>query len=176
MPEAHPVLLAPLRPEDCATLFEWINDRDSVRLNSSYRPVHPDAHASWFQSVQNRSDMAMFAIRSRAEDRLIGTCQLLAIHPVHRSAELQIRLGDPAARGQGFGTAAVRLLAAFGFEDLNLHRIYLNVFADNLRAQACYAKAGFVEEGRAREAAWIGGRWVDQVTMGLLRSDWKGPA
>ena len=54
---------------------------------------------------------------------------------------------------------------------VGLHRIGLKVFAHNERAIACYAACGFVEEGREREAAYVGGAWRDDVIMGVLASD-----
>jgi RimJ/RimL family protein N-acetyltransferase len=87
---------------------------------------------------------------------------------VHRSAELQIRIGDASARGRGLGSEAVRLLVEFGFRDLNLHRIWLRVFRSNTRALRTYAAAGFVKEGIMRDAAFIDGRFVDVVVMRKL--------
>jgi len=34
---------------------------------------------------------------------------------------------------------------------------------------------GFVEEGRQRKHLWLGGRYVDNVLMGVLREEWMGP-
>ena len=49
-----------------------------------------------------------------------------------------------------------------------LHRIDLRVLAYNTRATRCYLRAGFVEEGREREAALVDGTWHDDVIMGIL--------
>ena len=97
--------------------------------------------------------------------KLIGTCQLHSISAVHRHAELQIRIGDVKQRGHGYGTDAVQLLLKFGFDDLNLHRIFLHVFADNKAAVRTYEKCGFKREGILRHAAHIDGRYVDDVLM-----------
>ena len=56
----------------------------------------------------------------------------------------------------------------FGFDDLNLHRIYLSVFKNNERAISAYRKCGFAEEGVMREAAFIDGQWLDVALMGLI--------
>ena len=162
------VKLSALAPADSETLRAWINDRELVLNNAPYRPVHAAQHEAWFAAVQERPDAVIFAIRLVDGDRLIGTCQLLQIHPVHRSAELQIRIGEADARGQGHGSEAVRLLLDFAFRDLNLHRVYLNVFASNAAAIRAYEKAGFIHEGTAREAAFIDGRYVDVAQMAAL--------
>jgi diamine N-acetyltransferase len=165
------VQLVPLREEFRSALFEWINERDEVLSNSAYRPVHRSQHDQWFDAIQTRADVTIFGITTLAEGRLVGSCQLHNISQVHRTAELQVRIGDTAARGKGHGREALRLLLDFGFDDLNLHRIYLHVLADNARAHALYLSLGFVEEGRLREAVFIDGARQDVFVMGILRSE-----
>ena len=170
------IRLAPVRLADSEAMFEWINDRELVLLSAPYRPVGEGAHRLWFDSVQQRSDNALFGIRLIADDSLIGTCQLVGLDPLNRSARLQIRIGVARMRGKGHGTAAVRLLVEHGFKDLNLHRVELGVFAHNAAAQRAYEKAGFVVEGCRREAAWIDGRFCDLVLMAMLQTQWRGGA
>src|SRR4029079_19070609 len=113
----------PLEARDAEALWEWINTRDLVVLSSPYRPVHAANHQGWFEQIQKQSDAVIFGIRSSATGLLIGTCQLHSIHPVHRSAELQIRIGRSEARGKGYGSTALCQLLHFGFNDLNLRRV-----------------------------------------------------
>lgn len=166
------IQLRELRRGDSQVLYGWINDRDLVVHNAPYRPVGIVAHEDWFDSMlMSHLDVVMFGIETVDSSELIGTCQLLKIHPVHRNAELQIRIGNEAHRGKGFGSQAIRLLTAFGFNDLNLHRIYLHVFDSNALALKAYRKCGFVEEGTLRDGAFIDGKWVDIVMMAKLRGE-----
>lgn len=173
MTESPPVTLGPLTQDDSEVLFSWINDQRTVELNSTFRPVHRSGHDAWFKSVQSRQDLVIFAIREQNSGRIVGTCQLFDIHPIHRNAELQIRIGREEDRGKGYGKIALVGLTRFGFDSLNLHRIMLRVFGSNQRAIASYVRLGFLEEGRQREAAWISAQWEDVITMGLLRRDWE---
>lgn len=168
---AASVSLTPLRPSDSAALLEWINDRELVLLNAPFRPVTAAEHAEWFDAVQRRADTVIVGIRLAPREELIGTAQLHSIHAANRSAELQIRIADPARRGKGYGTAALRLLLDLAFRDLNLHRVQLHVFATNARAIRTYEKVGFVQEGLLRQAAWIDGSYVDVVAMAILREE-----
>jgi RimJ/RimL family protein N-acetyltransferase len=170
---AERVTLGPLLDADLPVLFRWINEPEQVHWNSAYRPVSETDHRAWFEAVRHRSDVTIFAIRTLPEERLIGSCQLRNIDPVHRNAELQIRIGEVDERGVGYGTHAVRQLLHFGFQDLNLRRVYLNVFAHNAAAIRTYEKAGFRREGVLREAAHIDGRYVDVVVMGILRPEFR---
>jgi RimJ/RimL family protein N-acetyltransferase len=168
---ASDVALAALGDEDLPRLFEWINDRETALFNAAYRPVHEPDHRAWFDDIRARRDVAIFGIRRLRDGELVGSCQLHGIDPVHRSAELQIRIGKPEARGQGLGEQAVRLLLRFGFGDLNLHRIALHVFASNEPALRLYEKVGFRHEGVLRQAAYIDGQYVDVVLMAILQSE-----
>ena len=60
----------------------------------------------------------------------------------------------------------------YGFDQLNFHRIYLRVFAENIRGVHAYEKIGFVHEGRFRETNWRHGRWQDLLVMSILRREW----
>lgn len=161
--------LTALRESDVEILLDWINDRDLVQLSAPYRPVDERDHRRWFDSIRARSDVEIFGIRTLAGDELIGTCQLLHIDPVHRTAELQIRIARPEARGRGFGTEALGLLLAHAFRDLGLHRVQLHVLSSNHVALCTYEGVGFEREGLLREAAWIDNERVDLVIMGILR-------
>jgi diamine N-acetyltransferase len=165
------VVLAPLMAEDSETLLRWIREHDVMILSSPYRPVSEALHRAWFETTQKWDDVVIFAIRLAANDELIGTCQLTSIDDVHRSAEVRIRIGPGDRRGHGYGSEAVRLLSRFAFDDLNLHRIYLYVFATNAIALRAYEKVGFVREGTLRDGAFIEGRYVDVVAMGMLRGE-----
>ena len=167
------VALGPITASDAPILFEWINDRDLVLFNAAYRPTHEAAHLAWVRSLADRRDLVAFAIRTVPGKRLIGVCQLTGIDPIHRRADLQIRMGDDRTRGRGLGLEAVRLLLAFGFGDLNLHRISLQVFATNARAIKTYERAGFRHEGRLRDAMFLDGRFVDVLAMAILDREFR---
>lgn len=161
--------LAPLTDADSAQLFEWINRRELVVSSAPYRPVHQPDHDAWFRAIRSRKDVVIFGIRRAHDHHLVGSCQLHSIDLLHRSAELQIRIGVPSAVGQGIGTAACRALLRHAFEDLNLRRVYLHVLATNAAARHVYEKVGFVTEGVANNAVFIDGQWRDLVMMAIQR-------
>jgi RimJ/RimL family protein N-acetyltransferase len=165
------IMLAPLGDEDSPVLFRWINDHDTVILNAAFHPVSEGDHQAWFDSVRNQDDVAVFGIRLLEDNRLIGSCQLLNINPDHRTADLQIRIGDPPARGRGHGTEAVALLLSHAFHTLKLRRVALHVFATNAAALRLYETSGFRREGILRSAALIDGIAVDVVVMGILAQE-----
>lgn len=173
MLKSKDVYLAPLAEKDYQVLFKWINDRDTVILNSSYRPVSERQHRQWFDSISKRSDTYIFIVKTVKGRKTIGSCQLHSVDLLNSCAELQIRIGDDNQRGKGYGSQAVALLLKFAFTDLNLNRVYLNVFSFNKRAVNSYLKTGFKMEGTLRKAAFVDGKFVDVIHMGILKSEYK---
>jgi ribosomal-protein-alanine N-acetyltransferase len=88
----------------------------------------------------------------------------------HR-ATYSVGLFVAALRGQGLGREITRLVVAWGFGGLGLHRIELEVLAFNTRAIRCYLACGFRSEGVRREAELYPHGWQDLIVMGLLRSE-----
>ena len=64
--------------------------------------------------------------------------------------------------------AAAGLMIRYAFEELKLHRLFLRVYADNIRAINSYEKAGFVEEGRFCDDVYINGQFQDVIFMGMI--------
>lgn len=158
---------------DKSVFFEWINNRSLVINSSAYFPTSEEDHNKWFESItRKRSDRAFLVIEDTECKSVIGYCQLLNIHQVHRTAELQIRIGNQQKQGKGYGTSAVMKLLNFGYMDLGLERIYLHVFANNNRAIHVYEKCGFVKEGVLRSAYFIDGKRHDCLIMSTLKNEY----
>lgn len=160
--------------EDSLKLFQWINDKELVRYNAIYKPIHEITHNEWFKKISNNQNGIIFGIKLTNDNCLIGSCQLFDLHPVFRTAELQIRIGDKEYKSKGYGTIALNMLLDYGFKNLNLNRIFLQVFGDNIRAIKSYNKVGFVTEGTLRQAAFIEGEYKDIVFMGILKDEFYG--
>lgn len=113
-----------------------------------------------------------FAIHALDGDRLIGSIDLGGFDAAARNAWVGIGIGEAEFWGKGYGTEAMRLILRFGFEELNLNRVSLDVFEYNQRGVRSYLKCGFKEEGRHRQALLRGERRWDLIFMGILREEW----
>ena len=91
----------------------------------------------------------------------------------HRRAEVGYALAR-AWWGQGIGTEAVRAMVRFGFEQMNLHRIYAGTILDNYESVSLLENIGFIREGTKRESSWEDdGTFHDSAMYGLLRREFS---
>lgn len=168
------VALGPLHPEDFAPLFRWANDVDAARLNGPYRPADWPSHKDWCETIGRDASKVIFAIRRIGNPAIIGYVQIVNIHAVNRSADIGIRIGDAADRGQGYGSEALQLALLYCWNHLNLNRVALSAFKDNGRAVELYCRAGFRKEGQLRRAVYVNGKWIDVILMAILRPTGAG--
>ncbi|MEV4016772.1 GNAT family protein [Nonomuraea angiospora] len=86
-------------------------------------------------------------------------------------AELDIQLGEKDVWGRGYAAEAMRLMCRYGFNEMRVHRITLDVAAENTAARRVYERVSFVEEGRVRECFRHDGKRHDMILMGLLKDE-----
>jgi RimJ/RimL family protein N-acetyltransferase len=168
--ESKIVTLRPLIEADLPSYFNWINNRELVLYNSNYKPISMLDHLKWFEAVSLQKDISTFSIIENQNNHLIGTCSLRNISLIHKNAELQIRIGEIEYQNKGLGREAINLLIQYAFNDLNLSRVFLHVFSDNLRAVKTYEHCGFEIEGLMRNAAYIDGEYKNINIMAVLKN------
>lgn len=167
------VTLRPVRPADYEQLYAWRIDLATWGDQQEVAP-YPMTLAEYVrrndESAQDQSKGVSFA--AEVDGTLIGRAGMFAFDELARNAEVGLGLG-PDHRGKGYGREILRLLLSYGFTHRNLHRVWLECSAENERAVRAYRAAGFTEEGRLRDHAWINGRYVDVVRMAVLRAEWE---
>src|SRR5439155_1680632 len=102
----------------------------------------------------------------------LGHVGFIALHAIdwrNRSATGGLILGERSAWGQGLATEAVRVRTRFAFDQLGLHRIEGHTVNPAMRR--VYIKAGYRDEGVARQKLWRDGRWLDAYLFSVLETD-----
>ena len=157
-------LMASSRP----TLAQW--------LSSTVRPQSA-AEMAALLLTQARSNQ-----EGRAAHRLIevggevaGVCSLHGINLAHGYARLGYWLADHHV-GKGTMGLALRLLLAYAFDELGLHRLELGCAPENVRSCKVAERLGFRLEGELRDAQFLNGRFWNMRCYGLLADEWKNQA
>ena len=166
------IALGPIR-KDLIPLYQtWMNQLETTRfLRMGVYSLENEE--SWYESVARGTDISYFTIYELPHYRPIGGVDLHSIDRVNRSAELGIMIGEPDARGKGYGTEAVKLICDWGFNALGLNNIMLLTFAWNIAGQKAYTRAGFREIGRRRQARWFAGQYWDDIYYDLLADEFE---
>jgi RimJ/RimL family protein N-acetyltransferase len=92
-----------------------------------------------------------------------------------RIAHLERLAVHPDYRGQHVSDEAARLLQRHLVLDLGYHRLQLEIYDFNERAQRHAERVGFTKEGVRRQAYWRRGEWVDGFLYALIRDDLDVP-
>ena len=171
------VALGPLRKDLVPTYLRWFNDFGTLRtLGQLPVPLTLEQEEKWYERAVTRGDSDIaFTIYEKATARPIGNVDLRDIDHRNRTAAFGIAIGEPDARGKGYGTEATQLMLDYAFTAQGLHNVMLHVHEYNLAGIRAYTKAGFNEFGRRRECHFMGGRFWDLIHMECLASEW-GPS
>lgn len=174
--EGERIYLRPLELADEPRFRVWVNDPANWSTLGKAFPTNERREREFLEKLYETNDQCLLGVVVREADRLIGSVSLRDMHPVNRCGTFGLLVGDLEQQGKGYGSEATRLMVRMGFEEFNLNRIQLSVMAHHERAVRLYERAGFVLEGRSREAYFRQGRYVDALRYAILRSDWEKQA
>lgn len=170
------IRLRAIERTDIPRFVRWMNDPEVTQYLLMSSPLSTAMEEKWFDAQLERPPHQgqIFAIEVKVADDWvhIGNSGLHDVDPVNHSAEFGIVIGEKDYWNKGYGTQATRLTLRHGFEHLNLHRIYLEVFETNPRAMRVYEATGFTREGVQRQAIFKNGRYIDEIIMSILQSEW----
>jgi RimJ/RimL family protein N-acetyltransferase len=169
------VRLTALTQDDLNTVALWYQDAGYLRLLDAAvaKPKSRGELQRWLTQAHEARDGFVFGIRRLEVDALIGYVELDGILWNQQTGFIALGIGERDNWDRGYGTEALQLAMRFAFDELNLHRVSLNVFSYNRRAMALYEKLGFRQEGLQREVVQRDGRRHDLVWYGLLRREWE---
>jgi RimJ/RimL family protein N-acetyltransferase len=168
------VYLRPGERSDIPLFVRWLTDARTTEHLALRSPIGLAMEERWFDDMLDHHgrDRWFFVICRIEDDRPVGSTDLHEIGLTNGGAGLGILIGDPADTSQGYGSDAIRALLDFGFGELRLERIWLDVYADNDRARHVYERVGFVHEATFRRGLFRHGQYVDVVRMAVLRGEW----
>ena len=165
-----------LKKEDLGgNMFNWANDSEVTHY--MFMGLVPNSielmEEEYNKLVRNEKDVVL-AIVDKKSDAHIGNAGLYSINWVARSAEYRIIIGEKKFWNKGYGREAAKLIINYGFNKLNLNKIWLGVNAENKAAVKSYENSGFVREGALREEIYRNGKYYDAIRMSMLRKEFHG--
>lgn len=156
---------------DIPQKVEWINNPENNQFLHYDIPICEEETEKWFDSHKNDDKRYDAVIEVNGEP--VGTIGLLSIDHKNRKAEYYIAMGETSYKGKGVAKEASRLILKYGFEKLELNRIYLFTEIGNVVAQKMFERVGFVKEGIIRQDVVSHGKYVDRIVYGCIKEDWN---
>lgn len=147
-------------------------DPEVARLTGCKPEFSRDEVVNFFLNCLEADDRYDFLLIA-PDGRIVGESVVNEIDWDLRCANFRIGIFHAGERGRGIGTWMVETTRDFAFETLKLHRLELDVFSFNPRAERAYLKAGFRREGVLRDAVLDGETYADDILMALLEDEWR---
>jgi len=165
--------LSPISKEDAAQYAEWLSDIEvGIGLGCFTMQLSLPKEEEFLQNMIAKNEY-VFGIIDKKTDTLIGNCGLHNVNYIDGRAEFGIFIGDKSYWNKGYGKEATCLILDFGFNVLNLHEIYLQVFDYNPGAIKMYEQVGFKRSGVFREAKVIGSKKFNIIIMDILSEEFS---
>jgi RimJ/RimL family protein N-acetyltransferase len=165
--------LRAISEEDLPVLLEWRNRPHFRKHFREFRELGMAEQRLWFErSVVADPSVLMFSIVSPPDDELVGCCGLVYIDWVNRTADLSIYIGaGDAYIDDELAPDAARTLIRYAFGELDLYRIWTEIYDFDDKKKAFLDGLGFTLEGRHREHHVDNGVRCDSLFYGLLRPE-----
>jgi RimJ/RimL family protein N-acetyltransferase len=164
------ITLRRAEPRDLEFLLELMNQDDVVENLSVRRPRDREGLAGEIERSQAEpEEFGRFVIEVDGEPA--GLMGFTVANQRSRIANLGSLAVHPEFRGRQIADEAARLFQRHLIHDLGYHRLQLEIYGFNERAQRHAERAGFVREGVRRKAYWRHDGWVDGVIYGLVEDD-----
>ena len=169
------LLLREFREEDWRDAHEYGSDAETVK----YMPFGPNTEAETKDFISRtlvRQKEAPrlfydFAIVKKLDKKLIGSCGINVVDAVNKESMVGYIL-NRKYWNQGYVTEAARAVVAFGFEQMNLHRIIASCDPENTGSYRVMENIGMQREGHLRQEKMFKGVWRDFLLYSILENEW----
>lgn len=172
MLETERLVLRLLDEQDEDDIFKWRNSKNAINNFFSFKGLTITEHRLWYDKYSQDDTRIEFIISKKEDSKKIGTIGLSSIDYKNQKAEYGILIGEAQECGKGFAREASIAVINYAFSELNLRKIKLSGFSDNLSAINLYNRLGFKEEGILRREIYKNGIFKDVFLMALLKEEW----
>ena len=163
--------LRAIEKSDLSQLLLWRNQPNYRRYFREYRELSQTNQKNWFDSkVLNDKSTEMFSIVDVNTGELLGACGLCYIDWINRNADFSIYIGkDDLYIDEKYAIEAAQIMMKYGFEELNLHKLWSEIYSFDEAKKVMFDRLGFKLEGVHKEKHWTEGKWCDSLFYGYLQ-------
>ncbi|MBD3214278.1 MAG: GNAT family N-acetyltransferase, partial [Candidatus Lokiarchaeota archaeon] len=167
------ICLLPIKKSHLDLYVKWMNNPRVRRLARSTIPMKKEDIEKRFEEKNKRiKDSFYFEIFHKRDKIPIGDCGFNHISWIDRRGNIGLGIGEPEYWNRGVASEAVGLLLKYGFEELNLFKIYADIFSPNIGSWKCAEKVGMKREAELKKHEYIEGKYFDSFIYSIFRDDW----
>ena len=173
--EGKSIFLREVRESDVNdNYYRWLNDPEINKyLETRYYPRSQENILGFVRQMDGKPNEIFLAICDKNSGKHIGNIKLGPINWIHRYGDISLLIGDKDYWGKGIATEAIKLLSAFGFHTLNLHKIKAGCYEKNLASIKAFKNAGYIIEGELKNLWMINGGFQNQIILGQCVEDFR---
>jgi RimJ/RimL family protein N-acetyltransferase len=168
------VYLRAVEREDLSQLRDWRNVAEHRKNYREVRELNMANQDEWFNKVCiNNPDNFMFIIQRLEDEKPIGAAGLLYINWITRAADFSFYIGENNLYidEEGYAEDAASLLIDYGFKNLNLHKIWMELYEfDTKKIDFFTNKFQFIKDGVLRDNCFENGKYYNSMIISLLRN------
>jgi RimJ/RimL family protein N-acetyltransferase len=167
------IFIRQLLPEDVGDSYlAWMNDPEVTQfLESRWKVYQSDDLKSFVNSIRASENDFLFGIFLKESGEHIGNIKIGNINRIHRYADLGLVIGAKQHWGHGYATDAICLATEYAFQELNLNKLFAQIYAPNVGSQKAFEKAGYRIVGRHCKHRFYKGKFVDAILVERNRDD-----
>lgn len=180
--EGSKVILRPFAEADSEIMLALLEEPELRKLTGSVcsdeEACEPspqeeiDRMIQWYLTRNEQTNRLDLAIVNKENGNVVGEVVFNEYDEDTGNVNFRILIGK-AGCNRGIGSEAASLFIHYGMTVLKVHKIGLEVYSFNPRAERVYQKSGFVMEGVKREDFRYNDEYIDTKIYGLLQSDYN---
>jgi RimJ/RimL family protein N-acetyltransferase len=171
--EGKRIILKILTKEDLRELGKLMVDKEIRELVAEVYPLTEKDIESFFEKCQNVEERIWFVIIDKETNKLIGETGFKGMYPPWRSGEFTLILWDRNYWSKGYGREVAQLMLEYGFNTLNMHRIYIEVAEFNVYGLKFWERLSFKKSGTLVEGYFCRGKYYDFIMMYMLENEFR---
>lgn len=159
---------------DLDTFAEWESRDDVIEHFCLDRKRDLDTLTDDFHAVTHDDSRKWLTIMLKNSRKPIGRVGINNIDPINNSMNLKIiYIGDAENRGKGYGREALRAVLEYSFFEMDLHRVVIDHFLDDVVSEHLYDSIGFRKEGVMKSAGRKGDEYFDLQMRAITKEEWE---
>ncbi len=170
------LILRPISESDALDIYKNVKEYDIAKWTINIPHPYPKDGAIKFikqaKELMKKGLSYELAIQIESTKEVVGVISLMKVDRRHKNAELGYWVAKKFWN-RGIATEAATKVMEFGFQVLNLERIYAKCFHNNKASRKVMEKIGMKNEGKFRHEVFKENKFIDTLYYGILKEDWK---